>query len=1246
MSGQLPPLILPIRVVSDVTPGVAKAAREAALAFQREQALITNAFGGDKARATHARMAREWQRSFNARVGQIHQLGGLKKRYDAGEAKAAAKKVTDDTKRFNKNLSNVERGQKIRKKHDADEARVAGKRWKLTSDGVDRAGRIRKKYDAGETRATNRREKDARALHALDVANAKARVAGAGSDLRAKLHAQRKLRDVHKKAANNSALGMGGMLGAEKERRALGGQIGATKKQIEAEMGRTLDRAEAGRQKRQQKAQRADEKAQRAEGKARRNDARDAAKAQTKAQNRAALAHSFDVSRAKALVTASGRNLPDRIAALKKLEDLQKRGATNQEMNLNARASALKASHNAEAQRIAAEQKLRQQGDAKQARAGRELEQARKARARTWARVNKQGGALVSRFGGGALRTAAAAGGGAVRGAMSLPMVPVNAARSFSAHMEQAASHSKTIIGSMRDFAGKLYLVERFGFMMNVAGQALATPFQAALQNSAMMEEQTMGIAVHLGAYARDQEMGFTDLFGKASAATQWMREQAAMLPGEAEDYIEVLRQSTAQQSNAGVTDLSKILENSRDVGIVSLLNGVDIQQGGRDYARMLEGRASQRERLFNVLRPKMRNKDGSQITAEQFNKLSASEREQKITGAMKPYLKFIAAYEKTYGAQAGAMKSNLRIAAERGFRPFFEFFVGGMTKVNRWMVKNMDTIAAVGQRVSGKLVNVLKAVGGGASAVWSKSAKPWLSQQMGNLESADGVAAARRNVEHARTGKWGNWSIGDQVNRTVKSDLPLTTKLGQLITPLSAFARAINGFTGILGVAAGPIRVFGAVFSSVANTISLAVGFFEGLTGNVRQFGVVLEGARGLWASLVVIGGQIADMFRAIGHGVGDVFGAILADNLPKVSSGLSVLSKWLGDTTVWVRKFFEAVKPVALGIADFIGDAVKTLWSILKPQFEAFAGWFGGEGTEATDGILNVAALIVDALGEVAYAAMVVANAMVGAGRFLLDALGITHGPGEEVRAQAIAASNLVQMANEGTAKGSLAPFINDGTVPPTKADTHWSGSPFSSDFDPTGNKPVFTEEHVRAVEIVQEAKARAQRAASQAENTPEAKRDAYRKSLRLDAAKFGVAQEIVQAREDPLFRSTTMEAIRNGGDKLRNAVKARKEAAARKKMLDAAVPPWLMAELPKDVQPPGDTNLAVGDADSKNVKTPSERGGNNFDFRGSRFTIEQKFADGFDADRIAILSTEQLAKLATKKTSSTLAPASWQY
>lgn len=958
-------------------------------------------------------------------------------------------------------------------------------------------------------------------------------------------------------------------------------------------------------------------------------------KQQTAEQRAAAQAHSIAVAEHKAAARGAA-SLQDRKRALASLVDLQRRAAQDPALSESARAAAARGAHSAEGERLATLYKIRDEEARLARKRERDADKAarsdlarRKAFARALERINRRGGGVVKS----AAQGVASVGAGAAKLGASLPMVPVSAARSFASYMEQAASHSKTIIGSLRDFAGKLYLVERFGFMMNVAGQAIATPFKAALQNSALMEEQTMGIAVHLGAYARDQQLNFQQLFDKSKNATMWLREQAAMLPGEAEDYIEVLRQSTAQQAAAGVSNLTDILENSKNVGIVALLNGIDIQQGGRDYARMLEGRASQRERLFNVLRPKMRNKDGSQMTAEQFNKLGAQQREQKIQGALKPYLKFIAEYEKTFGAQAGALKSNIRIAAERGFRPFFEYFVGGMKKVNQWMVANMDKIAAIGQRVSSKLVGIFGAVGGGAKSAWTGSVAPWMQQQMGNVGAARRVASWQGLVGGGAAG-----TIGSQVRGAAGSDANLTTKIGQILVPIQAFARAINGFTGLLGVAAGPLRVLGTVFSNVANTISLGVGFFEGMTKDVFQFSQVVQGARGLWANLMVVGGKVADVFRAVGAGVGDVFAGLLADVLPKVSSSMGVLATGLDTAIVWVKRFFEAVKPVVLGVGDFVYKAVTKLWAIVKPQFEAFANWFGGESTSVTDGLLNVSAFVIDALGEVAYAAMMAANMIISAAVGIGRMFGLTSSAGPNIQAEARTASILARAGATGElpeyAQVRGGKFVNSpmlaGGAAVSVVQALFGGSA------KTGYDPAVVSKVRDAVNV-----ARKEAHAETGFPMGPAYDAAFKAALQRESERYALSQQIVQKESDPFFRSSTMEAVRNGGDTLRNAVKKRQ---AEEKVAGMwKVGPWGLGAIPEDTLAPGSRDLLMGDS---KAATPSERGGNNFDFRGSRFTIEQKFAEGFDPDRIAVLSTEQISALAVRKTGSTLAPLSWQY
>jgi hypothetical protein len=51
--------------------------------------------------------------------------------------------------------------------------------------------------------------------------------------------------------------------------------------------------------------------------------------------------------------------------------------------------------------------------------------------------------------------------------------------------------------------------------------------------------------------------------------------------------------------------------------------------------------------------------------------------------------------------------------------------------------------------------------------------------------------------------------------------------------------------------------------------------------------------------------------------------------------------------------------------------------------------------------------------------------------------------------------------------------------------------------------------------------------------------------------------------------------------------------------------------------------------------------ERKDQNFDFRGSRFDITQKFAEGFDPDRVAVAFASDLATLGERKLQSGFTP-----
>jgi len=1175
MSGQLPPLLLPVRVVGDVTNDIRRIAEQARI----EQDRIDKKFGDD----VRPRTLR----------GSYEQLLRERAKLHADEARKQKAARAEDERRQKAARAEDERRQRNEEKlfnqHKRDQARVV---------------REQKQAEAAERRTMSVR------LKGMNLAN----------------RAQERYERTRERSAEARRRAYVGQFGTGSEE-ALTKSIAAARK-IEAFFERRAAKGIAG----------TPEHAKSLEGLNRYKAAR---------------------MRFEEMLAARQKSAADKAAAAaerarRKVIADQRRADREADMT-RARADRQRA---AAARRAAAEERKRVAE-----------------RARLFRSFNRAGGRAVG-------RVAGAAGGalvGAAGAATQIPQVAVGGARAFASYMRDAATHSKTVIGSLREFAGNLYLVERFGFMMNTAGRAVATPFAAAVRNSAMLEEQTMGIAVHLGAYAKDQNASFSELFLSAQRAATYMRDQAAKFPGEADDYIEIVRQTTSQQASVGVNDMKQLLDNSINTGIVAILNGIDVQQGGRDLARMLEGRASQRERLFNVLRPKMRGASGGQITAEEYNKLTGVQRAEKAFSAMKPYLRFVDEYEKTFGAQSGAFKSNVRIAAERGFKPFFEYLVGGMTKVNKWLTTNMDKIAAVGQSLSRKLVNLVSAIGGAARSWYKRSAAPYMAQIAGNVRAGALAASARRRVafmggsEYARdmgellrgrasqrnrvfthlgvrdsSGKRlssaqfnalsvaqraqlvtraanrGGGTIAEHVSGAMAGGGPLTQRLGQILTPLTGFARAINGFTGALGVASGPLRVFGAAVSNFANTISLAVGFFEGLTGDTRQLSGVIQGARDLWGAMTKVGGQVADIFRKVGFYVGDIFAGLLEETMPHLTAAFEWFSGFLDQMKAGLGPFFTTMKPLVLDLASGFVKLVKGIWEYVEPSIRKFGEWFARDGSQLTDYIGDVISGLIEGLGYLAYAVMQAVNSIMG----IVKTVGGIFGWGTTaaVERDAAAASEIARLINGGALPHCMQPApAGRGATEARKMEWAKNRSLATSKLGADGQ--AVADVVIQAVNEANRAKAKGGQAA-------------YQNSLIRSADVLRVKQKLMED-SSAVFRAEALNAALSFGenwDKHRAERRTSDNAWGKAKQ-------WSIfgKKIKADVQEKGiiDTKLAGG-----GVTTPEKRGGNNFDFRGSRFTIEQKFDPDFDPDRIAVAMTEQIGVLATRKTTSTLAPLSWQF
>jgi hypothetical protein len=76
-------------------------------------------------------------------------------------------------------------------------------------------------------------------------------------------------------------------------------------------------------------------------------------------------------------------------------------------------------------------------------------------------------------------------------------------------------------------------------------------------------------------------------------------------------------------------------------------------------------------------------------------------------------------------------------------------------------------------------------------------------------------------------------------------------------------------------------------------------------------------------------------------------------------------------------------------------------------------------------------------------------------------------------------------------------------------------------------------------------------------------------------------------------------------------------------------------MLMSMPSDVA--SSTTASIPSAEP-----PTGRAGKvvNQDFRNSRFTVDQKFAEGFDPDRVAIAFANDLAKIGDQRTTSQFA------
>lgn len=173
------------------------------------------------------------------------------------------------------------------------------------------------------------------------------------------------------------------------------------------------------------------------------------------------------------------------------------------------------------------------------------------------------------------------------------------------------------------------------------------------------------------------------------------MREMAAKLPGETQDYIRVYSQGLPDALTAGMTDLKKYAEFVSKFTAIAISRNVGSIRAATDLEQILEGRARVTTRTYAELRPYIG------MLARDFNQLAPVERMERLQKAVNQASHGIGDVATSANAIFGEAVSHMKEIYTIGEKPLFDSIKATISDINVLFVKNRDVILATAEVVS-----------------------------------------------------------------------------------------------------------------------------------------------------------------------------------------------------------------------------------------------------------------------------------------------------------------------------------------------------------------------------------------------------------------------------------------------------------------------------------------------------------------------------------------------------------------
>lgn len=324
----------------------------------------------------------------------------------------------------------------------------------------------------------------------------------------------------------------------------------------------------------------------------------------------------------------------------------------------------------------------------------------------------------------------------------------------------------------------------------------------------------------------------FTRAMQAAQQMMRMMVVDAAALPGEVNDYATAMQiaSSSVIQAVAGTrySNVASVMHFVNNLTASAINAGIDSAQAGRDIMRMMtsgRGQAGMDVRTWTeVVAPYARDNRGQQLSAQQFNALTAERRFEILARVGNDLRNIMNQSADSWEAVLGALSSARNELIQQATAPIYKQIQSGLARFSAWLNDGVEHGTSILQRLT-RVGEALSNV----AIVWLKP----IIERIASLSSRLGEAgeAIRKNYFVNRAADF----IGEGMTRLQR----------MILSPVTSWQDAIRGAVSTVGILSPNLVVFG--------------GFLR----------AVIQGGSGvteMWLSLQVAGASLWDALSKVG--------------------------------------------------------------------------------------------------------------------------------------------------------------------------------------------------------------------------------------------------------------------------------------------------------------------------------------------------------------------------------------------